>query len=130
MAYYSLASNAVATNTAPVHFRRNIPDPIPVVALERFAMDKSLDGKGRGRAHVRDVRLWVIQVAETISIRGMLVQAVSDETWNFYLRVGFEPLPMNSMMLMETLVNLVEVLSEKRSFSNTMTKKHQLTLKS
>ena len=69
MAYYSLASSAVTTNTAPGRFRRNMPDPIPVVVLGRLAVDKSLHGKGVGRALVRDAWLRVIQVAETIGIR-------------------------------------------------------------
>lgn len=42
-------------------------------------------------------------VAETIGIRGMLVHALSDEAREFYLRVGFEPSPMDPMMLMVTL---------------------------
>lgn len=50
MAYYSLASSAVTTNTAPGRFRRNMPAPIPVVVLGRLAVDKSLHGKGVGRA--------------------------------------------------------------------------------
>ena len=33
LAYYSLASSAVTTNTAPGRFRRNMPDPIPGVVL-------------------------------------------------------------------------------------------------
>jgi len=37
LAYYSLASSAVTTNTAPGRFRRNMPDPIPVVVLGRLA---------------------------------------------------------------------------------------------
>ena len=107
MAYYSLASSAVTTNTAPGRFRRNMPDPIPVVVLGRLAVDKSLHGKGVGRALVRDAGLRVIQVAETIGIRGMLVHALSDEARDFYLRVGFEPSPMDPMMLMVTLRDLV-----------------------
>ncbi|WP_256800741.1 GNAT family N-acetyltransferase [Klebsiella pneumoniae] len=107
MAYYSLASSAVTTNTAPGCFRRNMPDPIPVVVLGRLAVDKSLHGKGVGRALVRDAGLRVIQVAETIGIRGMLVHALSDEARDFYLRVGFEPSPMDPMMLMVTLRDLV-----------------------
>lgn len=107
MAYYSLASSAVTTNTAPGRFRRNMPAPIPVVVLGRLAVDKSLHGKGVGRALVRDARLRVIQVAETIGIRGMLVHALSDEARDFYLRVGFEPSPMDPMMLMVTLRDLV-----------------------
>ncbi len=107
MAYYSLASSAVTTNTAPGRFRRNMPAPIPVVVLGRLAVDKSLHGKGVGRALVRDAGLRVIQVAETIGIRGMLVHALSDEARDFYLRVGFEPSPMDPMMLMVTLRDLV-----------------------
>lgn len=107
MAYYSLASSAVTTNTAPGHFRRNMPDPIPVVVLGRLAVDKSLHGQGLGRALMRDAGLRVIQVAETIGIRGMLVHALSDEAREFYLRVGFEPSPMDPMMLMVTLGDLV-----------------------
>ena len=87
--------------------RRNMPDPIPVVVLGRLAVDKSLHGKGVGRALVRDAGLRVIQVAETIGIRGMLVHALSDEARDFYLRVGFEPSPMDPMMLMVTLRDLV-----------------------
>lgn len=73
------------------------------MVLGRLAVDKSLHGKGVGRALVRDAGLRVIQVAETIGIRGMLVHALSDEARDFYLRVGFEPSPMDPMMLMVTL---------------------------
>lgn len=48
LAYYSLASSAVTTNTSPGRFRRNMPDPIPVVVLGRLAVDKSLHGQGVG----------------------------------------------------------------------------------
>ncbi|PWC14870.1 GNAT family N-acetyltransferase [Brenneria roseae subsp. americana] len=110
LAYYSLASSAVATLASPGRFRRNMPDPIPVVVLGRLAVDKSLRGQGVGRALVRDAGLRVIQVAETIGIRGMLVHALSDESKEFYLRVGFESSPMDPMMLMVTLGDLVDSL--------------------
>ncbi|AIP97897.1 GNAT family N-acetyltransferase [Salmonella enterica] len=106
-AYYSLASSAVMANTAPGRFRRNMPDPIPVVVLGRLAVDQSLHGQGVGRALMRDAGLRVIQVAETIGIRGMLVHALSDEAREFYLKVGFEPSPMDPMMLMVTLGDLI-----------------------
>lgn len=106
-AYYSMASSAVMTNAAPGCFRRNMPDPIPIAVLGRLAVDTSSHGQGVGRALVRDAGLRVIQVAETIGIRGMLVHALSDEAREFYLRVGFEPSPIDSMMLMVTLGDLV-----------------------
>lgn len=55
-----------------------MPEPIPVVVLGRLAIDKSLQGQGIGRAMVRDAGLRVLQAAEVIGIRGMLVHALSD----------------------------------------------------
>src|SRR3546814_11806529 len=91
LAYYALASGAVAVDTAPRRFRRNMPDPIPVVVLGRLAVDHSMQGKGVGRALVRDAGLRVIQAADTIGIRGMIVHALSAEATTFYERIGFEP---------------------------------------
>jgi hypothetical protein len=36
--YYALASSAVAAAAAPGRFRRNMPDPVPVVVLGRLAV--------------------------------------------------------------------------------------------
>lgn len=105
-AYYALASSAVIVDAAPGRFRRNMPDPIPVVVLGRLAVDQSLQGRGLGRALVRDAGLRVIQAADTIGIRGMIVHALSDEAKSFYERIGFEPSPIDPMMLMVTLADL------------------------
>ena len=50
IAYYALASSAVAPVLTPGRFRRNMPDPIPVVVLARLAVARSHHGKGLGRA--------------------------------------------------------------------------------
>ena len=39
-------------------------------------------------------------------IRGMLVHALSEEAKTFYERVGFDPSPVDPMMLMVTLADL------------------------
>jgi predicted N-acetyltransferase YhbS len=106
VAYYALASGAVTGDEAPGRFRRNMPDPIPVVVLARLAVDHSLQGKGVGRALVRDAGQRVIQAADTIGIRGMLVHALSPEAKAFYARVGFDPSPLDAMTLMITLADL------------------------
>lgn len=105
-AYYALASSAVIVDEAPGRFRRNMPDPIPVVVLGRLAVDQSLQGRGLGRALVRDAGLRVIQAADTIGIRGMIVHALSAEAKSFYEGIGFEPSPIDPMMLMVTLTDL------------------------
>jgi len=52
--YYALAAGAVDVTSAPGRFRRNMPDPIPIVVLGRLAVDRSQQGKGLGRALFRD----------------------------------------------------------------------------
>lgn len=107
LAYYALASGAVTSTDATGRFRRNMPDPIPVVVLGRLAVDRTWHGKGFGRALVRDAGLRVIQAADAIGIRGMTVYALSDEAKAFYEKVGFEPSPLDPHLLMMTLADLV-----------------------
>lgn len=110
LAYYALASSAVAVDAAPGRFRRNMPDPVPVVVLGRLAVDLSLRGSGFGRALVRDAGKRVIQAADTIGIRGLVVHALSMEAKAFYERVGFESSPLDPLMLLVTLDDLKSAL--------------------
>src|SRR5271170_5109624 len=61
--YYALASGAVTLASAPGKFKRNMPDPIPVVLLGRLAVDRAWQGQGVGRALFRDAALRVAQAA-------------------------------------------------------------------
>ena len=106
VAYYALASSAVAVDEAPGRFRRNMPDPIPVVVLGRLAVDRSFHGKGIGRALVRDAGYRVAHAADTVGIRGLVVHAISEEAKVFYQKVGFDPSPLDPMILMITLADL------------------------
>ena len=106
VAYYALASSAVAIGSATGSLRRNMPDPIPVVILGRLAVDLSLQGGGMGRALVGDACLRVIAAADAIGIRGMIVHALSESAQAFYERVGFDHSPLDPMTLMATLADL------------------------
>lgn len=104
--YYALASSAVSVATAPGRFRRNMPDPIPVVVLARLAVATSHRGKGLGRALFQDAAQRVIRAADAIGIRGLLVHALSTDAVAFYGRLGLDPSPLDPMILMVTLADL------------------------
>lgn len=104
--YYALASGAVAPAAAPGHFRRNMPDPVPVLVLGRLAVATSHHRQGLGRALFRDAALRVIHAAEAIGIRGMLVHALSGEARAFYLSLGLDESPLDPMTLMVTVADL------------------------
>ncbi|MBZ5607211.1 MAG: GNAT family N-acetyltransferase [Acidobacteriia bacterium] len=113
--YYSLASGAIAQATVPGKFRRNMPDPIPVVVLARLAVDRSLQGRGLGRAMFRDAARRVAQAADTIGIRGMVVHAISEDARRFYIALGFDPCPAESMTLVVTLKDIRATLDAGRA---------------
>jgi hypothetical protein len=59
---------------------------------------------------VRDAGQRVLQAADVIGIRGILVHAISDEARQFYQAVGFEPSPLDAMTLMTTLADVEAAL--------------------
>ena len=56
--------------------------------------------------HIDGETMRVIQAADAIGIRGLLVHALSDDAKAFYERVGFDPSPLDPMILMITLADL------------------------
>ena len=88
-----------------------MPDPIPVAVPGRLAIDRTYQGRGIGRALVRDAGLRLLNAAEILGIRGVLVHAISDDARAFYEAVGFLPSLSDPMMLMIGLKDLSNALS-------------------
>lgn len=109
-AYYSLSTGSIAHVEATGKFKRNMPDPIPVVILARLAVARDHHGKGLGRGLVKDCAKRVLAAGEEIGIRGLLVHAISDEAKAFYEAVGFKESPLNAMTLMVTMEELRQSL--------------------
>ncbi len=112
VAYYAIALGGIGVNSALGRFRRNMPNPIPVVLRGRLGMDRGWQERGLGRALFRDSAGRVLQAADTIGIRGIVVHSISEEARAFYLALGFEVSPLDSMMLMVTLGDVEAGFSE------------------
>jgi predicted N-acetyltransferase YhbS len=104
--YYSLSSSSIMPALVPGRFRRNMPDPIPVVLLGRLAVDKAWQKQGLGRGLFRDAALRVSQAAEAIGVRGIVVHAISEGARKFYLGLGFTPYVDEAMTLVVTLQDI------------------------
>lgn len=104
--FYALAAGAISTQSVGGKFKRNLPDPIPVVILARLAIDRSFQGQGLGRALFRDAALRTLGAADAIGIKGIIVHALSDSAKQFYLALGFDPSPIEPMTLMILLKDL------------------------
>ncbi|AUW58050.1 GNAT family N-acetyltransferase [Sphingobium sp. SCG-1] len=104
--YYALSSGSITTNEASGRMRRNMPEPIPVVLLGRLAIGQTYQGRGIGRALVRDAAKRVIAAGEEIGIRGIVVHAINEEARAFYLALGFAQSPTAEMTLMVSMADL------------------------
>lgn len=98
--YYSLAVGSIVRATAPGFLRRNMPDPLPVMILARLAIDLRFQGRGLGRALIRDALLRTGQAADIAGIRLILVHALNESVARFYRHCGFVDSPFNPLILM------------------------------
>ena len=108
--YYALAVGSVTQAEATGRTRRNMPDPIPVMIVGRLAVDAAYQGRGLGRALLRDAILRTLQAAEIAGIRAVLVHAISDDARKFYERCGFQASPVDplTVMIMTVMITLAD----------------------
>src|SRR5689334_11400098 len=69
--YYCLAAGSVQHEGALRKLRRNLPNPTPVVIIGRLAVDKALQGKGLGRALLKDALLRITKASELVGARAV-----------------------------------------------------------
>ena len=98
--YYALAAGAVSHELASSNVRRNMPNPIPVLVLARLAVDEHAQGIKLGGALLQDALKRATNVAQDAGVRALLVHALNDRAKAFYEHYGFQPSPLDSMMLM------------------------------
>jgi GNAT superfamily N-acetyltransferase len=108
--YYCLATGSVARDAAPGRIRRNAPDPVPVMIVGRLAVTARCRGQGIGGGMLRDAFQRVLQVAETVGCRAILVHAVDQAAVDFYAGHGFVEYPGGARTLFLPLETLQRAL--------------------
>lgn len=107
LGYYALTPGAVDRESLPEPHARGMPaHPIGVILLARLAVDRSLQGRGYGRALLTDAALRTLQAAELVGARAMLVHARDDGAARFYERMGFARSPTDTLHLMVLIKDL------------------------
>lgn len=111
--YYSLAVGAVEHADAPGRVGKGLArHPIPVMLLARLAIDRAEQGKGLGKALLKDALLRTAQAADIAGIRAMLVHAKDDEARAWYEQFDFEPSPTDPYHLFLLMKDLRALLGE------------------
>ena len=111
--YCSLAVGAVEHAEAPDRVGKGLArHPIPVMLLARLAVDRSEQGKGLGKALLKDALLRTAEAAEIAGIRALLVHAKDDEARTWYETFGFEPGPTDPYHLFLLMKDLRALLGK------------------
>jgi GNAT superfamily N-acetyltransferase len=111
--YYSLVVSSVEHADAPGRISKGLArHPIPVMLLARLAIDKSEQGRGLGKAMLKDAILRTAQAADIAGIRTMLVHAKDDEVRAWYESFDFEPSPTDPFHLFLLMKDIRALLGD------------------
>ncbi len=100
VAYYSLVYVAIGQSRLPAKLVKGLGRyDIPVMLLARLAVDHREQGKGLGKALLKDAILRTIQAAEIAGLKLLLVHAKDEAAADFYRRHGLEPVVDDALKL-------------------------------
>ncbi len=112
VAFYSLAVGSVGAQDAPARVLKGLArHPVPVMILARLAVDQHHQGRGLGKAMLKDALLRTAQAAEIAGMRCLLVHAKDDAAKRWYSAWEFEPSPTDPYHLFLLLKDLKALLT-------------------
>jgi len=110
--FYSLAVGSVAPEKVPARVMKGLArHPVPVMILARLAVDKCHQGKGLGKALLKDALLRTARAADIAGIRCLLVHAKDEAARQWYEAWEFEPSPTDPYHLFLMLKDLKALLA-------------------
>jgi GNAT superfamily N-acetyltransferase len=104
--YYALAAGSVGSEGVPARIAAGTGRyPVPVVVLARLGVDVRAQGRGLGKALLRDAFLQTAATAERVGVRALVIHAESERAVAFdqrvdagFARMPFEPLHVVLLM--------------------------------
>lgn len=110
--FYSLAVGSVDPESTPPRVMKGLArHSVPVMILARLAVDQEHQGKGLGKALLKDALLRTAQAADIAGIRCLLVHAKDDAARQWYEAWEFEPGPTDPYHLFLMLKDLKGLLA-------------------
>lgn len=114
VAYYALTVGQVLPEDATARLMKATPaeSPVPIALLARLAVDERHQGGGVGRSLLQDALLKCATAAESVGVRAVEVNALTEEARDFYIHFGFETSPTDPLHLILLMKDLRKFLAE------------------
>ena len=109
--YHTLAVGQVAHEEAPERLTKGLArHPVPIMLLARLAVDGRWQGRGVGKALLKDAMQRTLQAADIAGIRAFAVHAKDEEARSFYQKFDFIPSPTDPMHLFVLLKDVRKII--------------------
>jgi GNAT superfamily N-acetyltransferase len=110
--FYSLSAGAAEHASVPGRISRGLARyPIPVVLIGRLAVDRRYGNRGLGRSLIRNAFEHVLESADIVGTRAVMVQAKTPETAEFYRMLGFHASDSDPMLFFHLLKDIKRSLA-------------------
>ena len=112
--YFTLAHVAITQAESPKKLGRGMPSAIPAILMARFAVDRTVQGRGLGRSLFTDAvrRTWAVMRSGPAPVRLFVVDAKDETARGFYERFDMIPSPVDPMRLFLSYKTLAALFDE------------------
>lgn len=98
LAYFTLAGHVIHGESLSKTQAKKLPAEIPSILLAKLALDRQYHGDGLGGELLWDALSKAVGAAQMVGARYMVVDALDDDAFGFYLKYGFAALPAGPSM--------------------------------
>jgi GNAT superfamily N-acetyltransferase len=114
LGFYTLAVGSVLHEQTPGGVQKGLAKyPVLVMILARLAVGQRAQGKGLGKALLKDALLRTVEAAEIAGIRALLVHAKDRSAKDWYEQFDFEPSPTDEYHLFLLMKDVKALLGSK-----------------
>ena len=99
LGFFALTACEILSEELPQDLAKVLPRKIPGIRLGRLAVDRSVQGQGRGELMLLNAIERAKRVLEHIGVHALFVDAKDARAAAFYRKYGFRPLPSDPLRL-------------------------------
>ena len=113
VAYYCLSAGSIARKEALRELRHGAPDPIPVVVLGRFGVDKNYQRQGLGEDLLQKALERSAEIAEHIGALAVILHPLDKDVERYYAKRGFKPISTEPPAMMVAMADIRAAFSQR-----------------
>ncbi|OCJ02451.1 acetyltransferase [Rhizobium sp. AC27/96] len=114
--YHSVCAGMIHRNDVSRSVKgTQAPTEIPVAVLARLAVATAHQGRGLGKALLKNALMSIVSAAQLVAFRGVVVNALDDDAMSFYKKFHFQETKNMERRLILPAKDIIESLNQATS---------------